>query len=262
MDHNVTGNGERDGEKTKGIGQSATKSRNRFLIYKLTNTVNGKSYIGVTGRTEPERWSEHVQRARQGVRNSRLYSAIRRYGESAFVRETLACATSEDAARDLEVILIEQHGTFLEGYNSNPGGHGFLEFPEHIKAKISAGQKGKIIGPETRAKMSAAKIGKPVCAKHLGEHVRQGDQNPRARSFRVRFPSGDERIVCGIRAFVRDHGLSMRHLKERGHSKGFRLLERLNDQGASPYTQAGGKSGLRESGENMVSSALKDAAAA
>lgn len=39
--------------------------------------------------------------------------------------------------------------------------------------------------------------------------------------------SGKSYVVGrGLRAFIRDHNLITRHLKERGHSKGFYLLDR------------------------------------
>lgn len=228
MDHNVIGNDERDGSKTRGIGQSAAKSSN-YLVYRMTNTVNGKSYIGITGRALDTRWLEHVERARQGQRNSRIYAAIRKYGPGAFVREVIAEGSSEEEARALEIEHIAKHDTYESGYNSNLGGEGFLRFPDHIRRKISEAQKGKIVSAECRAKMSSAKLGRPECAVHLGDHAKKGPANPRAKSFKVRFPDGSERVVVGLREFCRAHGLSSRHLKGRGRTKGFVLLERSND---------------------------------
>lgn len=229
MDHNVIGNGEREGLKTHGIGQSASKSSGTYLIYRLTNTVNGKAYVGITGRTLGIRWSEHVERARQGLRNSRIYDAIRKYGPDAFVREVIAVAETEDGARALEIEHIAKNDSYESGYNSNLGGEGFLVFPEHIRRKISEAQKGKIISAECRRKMSEAKIGRSECAEHFGDHTKKGAENPRARSFRFRLPDGSERVIQGLRAFCRDNGLHLAHVNARGHSKGYVLLERFND---------------------------------
>ncbi len=229
MDHNVIGNGERDGLKTHGIGQSASKSSGTYLIYRLTNTVNGKAYVGITGRSLNIRWGEHVERARQGLRNSRIYDAIRKYGPDAFSREVVAVADTEEDARALEIEHIAKNDTYESGYNSNLGGEGFLVFPEHIRRKIGEAQKGKIISAECRAKMSQAKIGKSECAEHFGDHTKKGAANPRAKKYRFRFPDGSEQVVTGLRALCREHGLSMRHLQQRGHSKRYVLLERFND---------------------------------
>lgn len=212
-----------------GIGQSATKSNKKFVVYKLTNKINGKAYIGITSRYESDRWAEHKKRAKEGVRNSRLYAAIRKYGPDAFSREVIATASSEDELRELERRYIQEFNTYEAGYNSNLGGHGFLEFPEHIRIKIGQAQKGKVISPETRKRMSAAKIGDSRCADHFGNHTQKGDLNPRSRSFRIQLPDGSEHVVKGLRAFCREHKLVQCHLYSRGHTKGFRLLERLND---------------------------------
>lgn len=212
-----------------GIGQSATKSNKQYLVYKLTNTINGKAYIGITSRDESFRWSEHKVRAKQGLRGSRLYDAIRKYGPDAFSREVIATASTEDESRELERRYIQEFDTYENGYNSNLGGYGFLHFPEHIRIKIGQAQKGKIIPPETRKKMSLAKLGDSKCAKQFGEHTQKGDLNPRSRSFRFRFPDGSEQVIKGLRAFCRNNGLHQAHITTRGHSKGYVLLERLND---------------------------------
>lgn len=229
MDHNVIGNDERDGSKTHGIGQSAAKSSTTYLVYKLTNTVNGKVYIGITSRTLAARWKEHVERARQGSRNSRIHVAMRKYGNEAFTREVIAVASSDAEVRQMERDQIQAHNSFERGYNANLGGHGLLEYSAEIRAKIGAAQKGKVISVESRQKMSAAKLGQSVCAENFGDHTKKGAENPRARRFKFRLPDGTELVVTGMRAFCRDNGLHIAHINGRGHSKGHVLLERFND---------------------------------
>lgn len=215
-----------------------------FIVYKLTNSINGKSYIGITSRTLDARWFEHLERTRQGKRPSnRLYAALAKYGPKAFRREVIARAASEDEVRRLETYYITKFDTYRNGYNCNLGGVGFLKFPEHIKVKIGLAQKGKIISAESKAKMSKAKLGDPKCATNFGEHTQKGAANPRAKEWLVRFPDGTDKRIKGLRAFVREHGLNMRHLKDRGHSKGYVLLKRFNGQSESSYTQAGGNGG-------------------
>jgi group I intron endonuclease len=243
-----------------GIGQSATKSRSKFIVYKLTNALNGKSYIGISSRAMCDRWAEHMQRAREGSRNSRLYSAIRKYGPENFRKEILAGAETEAEIRQLETDFIHKFDTYETGYNSNLGGHGFLIFPDHIKVKIGLAQKGKIITPLMKARMSAAKLGDSRCAVNFGLHTQKGHVNPRSRSFLFRFPDGSEHVIRGMREFCRANSLHPAHITQRGHSKGFVLLERLNDHPEREYGQAAGKSGGPETVQNMVCSASKDAA--
>ena len=215
-----------------------------FIVYKLTNSINGKSYIGISSRKLDARWSEHLERHRQGKRpDNRLYAALAKYGPKAFRREVIARASTEEEVRRLETHYILKFDTYRKGYNCNLGGHGFLKFPEHIRIKIGLAQKGKIISAETRAKMSKAKLGDPRCATHFGEHTQKGAANPRSREFLIRFPDGTERRIKGLRAFCREHKLHLAHMNARGKSKGYALLKRFNGQSESSYTQAGGNGG-------------------
>jgi len=201
-----------------------------YLVYKITNSINGKCYIGISGRRVNVRWLEHLERTRQGKRTgNRLYAALAKYGPDKFRVEVIAYAFSEEEARTLETYYIKKFNSFKRGYNCNLGGHGFLKFPEHIKRKISEAQKGKIISPETREKMSLAKRGDARCALHFGAHTAKGAENPRAGKFLFKFPDGTEHVIVGLRAFCRERGLHMAHLSARRKSKGYMLLKRFND---------------------------------
>ena len=53
-----------------------------FIIYKLTNTVNNKIYVGGTTDTIDTRFHRHVVRSLKGSEYP-LHKAIREYGEEA-----------------------------------------------------------------------------------------------------------------------------------------------------------------------------------
>ncbi len=60
-------------------------------IYKATNTVNGKVYIGQTTRKKwEERWKEHIKDAKNKSYSSpHLQNSIRKYGEKHFLLKKL-----------------------------------------------------------------------------------------------------------------------------------------------------------------------------
>lgn len=205
-----------------------------FLVYKLTNTANGKAYVGITARALDTRWLEHCQRAREGVRESRLYAAIRKYGFEAFTREVIATADTEEEVRSLECAFILNLGTYQGGYNCNEGGCGWLDMPAHVRRKIGDAQRGKTISAECRAKMSAAKKGDKSFAARFGDNLLKGAANPRAHAAIIRFPDGAEREVIGLRAFAREHGLNYTHLKDRGRTKGHIVVRKLGSVSQSP----------------------------
>lgn len=62
-------------------------------IYKITNTVNNKKYIGQSINII-DRWREHRQRANNGTEY--LYQAIRKYGIQNFVFEVVEECLIED----------------------------------------------------------------------------------------------------------------------------------------------------------------------
>ena len=210
------------------------------FVYKATNTTNGKSYIGITSRSTEARWSEHLSRARCGVRNSRIYDAIRKYGEDSFKVTTVGQTESDYWVRWLETKFIDAFDTHENGYNCNLGGCGFLKFPDEIRKKISESQKGKIISDETRAKMSAAKIGDSSCAKHFGDHTNKGADNPRSKWYLVRRPDGSIDIGRGLRAYCRDNNIQHCKLSSVRGSKGFELLGTFNDYPEREYAQVRG----------------------
>ncbi len=209
------------------------------FVYKVTNTENGKSYIGITSRSTEERWKEHLSRAKNGLRNSRIYAAIRKYGVEKFEVTTIDQVDCEDSVRELEKKYIQKFDSYKNGYNCNFGGHGFLTFPDDIRKKISEAQKGKVISKETKKKMSVAKLGDSRCAEHFGEHTKKGVENPKSKYFLVSGPNGIE-VGKGFRAFCRENNLIQSHLYTRGHSKGFKLLGTFNDYPETEYAQASG----------------------
>jgi len=95
-------------------------------VYKITNTVNGHGYIGITQCALSKRWREHLCAARTGS-TKRLYKAMRKYGTDNFTIEVLREATSFVELQRFECELIIEHNTHAKnghGYNLTAGGEG------------------------------------------------------------------------------------------------------------------------------------------
>ena len=94
-------------------------------IYKITNILNGKMYIGKTSSTIQERWKEHLKdAARRSKEHRPLYSAIKKYGADNFIIEQLEEVPNDEIAREREIFWIEYYGSFKNGYNATKGGDG------------------------------------------------------------------------------------------------------------------------------------------
>ena len=97
-----------------------------MLIYKITNTINNKSYIGQTIKTAEERWKEHQAHAfgsHPNDQNKTLYKAIRKYGVENFTFEVLQdnIETFEQLDK-AEIYWIDYYNSFVKGYNKTFGG--------------------------------------------------------------------------------------------------------------------------------------------
>jgi hypothetical protein len=91
-------------------------------VYKITNDINEKVYIGQTTRTIEERWEEHLYEVRSGRFVHRpLYAAMTKYGVDHFRIEQIE-QTEEPKQR--ERYWIEIYGSFKDGYNDTLGGDG------------------------------------------------------------------------------------------------------------------------------------------
>lgn len=89
------------------------------IIYKITNKVNGKSYIGKTRYTLEFRWRQHIH----CKDNVYFHKAIRKYGIDNFSPEILEECDLKDIDSK-EIYYIAKYNTFEDGYNLTRGGDG------------------------------------------------------------------------------------------------------------------------------------------
>jgi group I intron endonuclease len=107
-------------------------------IYKITNLVNNKIYIGCTITTLINRFNEHIFRCTKTDSNTKFCNSIRKYGFENFkIDEIEKCDLKE--IYDKEKKYIEEYDSFKKGLNSTYGGEGCLGYthPKEIKDKIS-----------------------------------------------------------------------------------------------------------------------------
>lgn len=92
-----------------------------MLIYKITNKLNEKVYIGQTTKTLDIRRKGHIQAAKNGV-NHHLYNAINKYGIENFKFEEICKANSKSELNYLEAKYILEYDSVRNGYNMGYGG--------------------------------------------------------------------------------------------------------------------------------------------
>lgn len=133
-----------------------------MLVYLLTNSVNGKQYVGITGESLRRRWSRHCSDALRGSKVS-LHRAIRTHGVDAFLTETIATADSWDDLQRLEITEIANRRTHISlgGYNMTTGGDGTRGYTRSAETlqRMSASRKGIRQPPEALIKRSVSRTG-------------------------------------------------------------------------------------------------------
>lgn len=187
-----------------------------IVIYALVDPLEPERirYIGKTSKQKPaQRLYEHVADARRGVRNYRcnwVRSVLNAGRYPALV--VVASAVSTDW-QGLERQIIAQHVGLL---NATPGGDGIELSPElirqrvesrkwykhspEVRARISAGHKGKTLSAEHRAKLAAiAQVREPehyakVAASRKGQRLSEGTRRKlRIAQLKSWAPGGSRR---------------------------------------------------------------------
>lgn len=94
-----------------------------MIIYKVTNTINDKVYIGKTTKTLEKRKLQHLKNVRLGKVNN-FYSAIRKYGIDVFIWVEIITGNTNNELNELEIFYINKFNSFKKGYNMTLGGDG------------------------------------------------------------------------------------------------------------------------------------------
>lgn len=215
------------------------------IIYRIVNTVSGKSYIGQTIQPLKKRFAQHFEQSRAGTKG-RLYDALRKYPKEVFELSWVCSVLDQKDLDDLEVYFIAKYNTFHKGYNQTAGGkQGGYSHTQEAKQAISRKMKG-------RKNTWSEKIVQSRIANG-------GNYESRVVYFRVVTPDGSEEIGRNLTKYCRDHSVSVSNLWEtfhgkRSHTKGYKLLGTFIDYPFGEYTQASGNGGQPVRVDDIVKS--------
>ena len=109
-----------------------------MIIYKITNKINGKLYIGQTTRTIERRFRDHCTSSK-----SAISLAISKYGKENFSIEVIYEASSLEELNIKEIEFIKQFNSISpNGYNLREGGDN-SSFGEETRKRMSESAKRK-----------------------------------------------------------------------------------------------------------------------
>lgn len=112
-----------------------------MFIYKITNTVNRKIYIGQSIRPIEQRFRRHINNAVNNNLDTHFARAIRKYGQDKFIIEQIDVANSQDELNKKEQYWIKYYDAINRGYNETDatykcGGNTYKSKSDKEMAKI------------------------------------------------------------------------------------------------------------------------------
>lgn len=138
-----------------------------FCVYKITNLINNKIYIGKTSDIN-KRWQKHTEVARTKEKNAYqyLHKSINKYGMENFIIEELENNLTEQEAFNREKFWIKTLNSKNAdtGMNLTDGGEGTsgLKWTEDSREKIRGANNhnfGKPLTEDVKSKLSTALSG-------------------------------------------------------------------------------------------------------
>jgi group I intron endonuclease len=160
-----------------------------MLIYKWTNKVNGKIYIGQTTMTMSQRiscYKRDVKNLRENKFTAKhpIVFALKKYGFENFVCEVIDTATSSDELNAKEKYWIKKLGSRDSdiGYNLLPGG-------DRMSGENHPNY-GKILSEEHKKKLSLIQKGKKLTKEHVRNIKKSWEQTKWKRSGKYAWSYG------------------------------------------------------------------------
>lgn len=162
-------------------------------IYKITNIITNKSYIGFS-KDASKRFKKHIRLADKGV-NRYLYNSIRKYGKPSFSLEILEeCAFGEH--QEKEKYWIKFFNTMIpNGYNMTRGGEGgntllgwSAEEIDALYVRQANSRTGFKHGAEAKQLMSKAAI---LNNSTKTEEEKKNISNKISKALKIKYKSGE-----------------------------------------------------------------------
>lgn len=160
-------------------------------IYKITNKINGKVYIGLTTVGIKKRICSYKSNVKaKRTKGQWILSAMIKYGFENFQFDILEVVQNKNELRQREIYYIALFKSMDPdiGYNRDPGGYSASQeallkrseklkdkpLSEEHKKKISEGLAGHSVSEESKKKMSRARLGKSPANKGRKKYIING----------------------------------------------------------------------------------------
>jgi hypothetical protein len=170
-----------------------------YSIYKVTNILNGKVYIGFTTNLV-QRKHRHKYYALEKQVVNHFYTAIRKHGWENFQWEIIY------QSKDKSHCLNEMEKYFIEEYKS------FSDFEDSRGYNMTLGGEGCLGNHKPKTKEHSEKISKSLTGKKLSsEHIANA-AFARSKQYTMINPNGEVVHIKNMSEFCREHNLNQSHM--------------------------------------------------
>lgn len=201
-----------------------TENKSYGVIYKATNVINEKVYIGQTIQTLHSRQLKHESFSRKENPPCHFCRALKKYGLDNFKWEVVMSCNNREELNNMECQCITTFDSHKNGYNQTLGGEGSSgrKHSEATKKLISLKKTGIPLSKEHREKLSLTHRGVKKSRIHA-------DNVAYAKSefWQVVHPDSKTEIIRNLSLFCREHNISDRGMwlvanEYRNHHKGYK----------------------------------------
>lgn len=181
----------------------------QWTIYSITNSVNGKQYVGQTSKTLDVRWKQHCIAANSKTQYA-IHQAIKKHGAAVFELKVLDTAQNLSEAHEKEREWILKLQTYSVGYNQTKGGDGEFHGCSHSEATkklISSKLTGRMMTTDHRKRISQALIGNHASQETKKKlSVNRGERSSAGKFYQINSSAGSL-VVKSLFNFCRENGI-------------------------------------------------------
>jgi group I intron endonuclease len=231
------------------------------FIYKITNLITNKCYIGETTKADPEkRWMQHKNTIKRGVGCPVLQSSVIKHGIHNFKFEILLICFDEDRYK-YEIEYIKKYNALVpNGYNileGGPGG-GFKgkKHSEETRKRMSKNMKQKYIDDPNYGHVHSQEtknlISKNRKGINLGKKVSDETLQKRKNNF-INNPEIKQKISNSLKEYHKNNVASCKTRENISNSLKEYHKNKVNDNiGRSPEIKQKISDGLKEYHKNKI----------
>lgn len=191
-----------------------------YSIYKITNQINNKSYIGFTKQKNPyTRINSHFHNKSDPSKIKNIHKAISKYGKESFTKQVLYQSKDKTHTLEMETHFISMYDSRNNGYNMTDGGDsGGYTHTNKTKEFLSEVHKNKKLSQKHIDSIIAAQTGIPkskdhiknISKAHKGKSLSNEHRNSISKTleiyhYTITFKSGNSICCSNLNKFCKEN---------------------------------------------------------